>query len=246
MHAEVGGAPGSIFEAPARDAPGCPPPEDEGLRSEGKPRRQRLCTRARQRVRRGIVNTAMAPPDPTDPLRQAWAVYIPENFFTSLPNPETRASGMKVCFDHLHDYIEGPILVHHKGLVFRDRDSTGGPLFRTVDTFGNSLSMYLGAGHGRFTLYNELEDLPHRFALLVGMNACRQRTDVFSSAIDPGRREAWHTAQRKAAKQHRGGIIFDLFIRAFNLSSRNVGFVNQGCDGKTIGMIPKYYGGSVA
>jgi len=33
-----------------------------------------------------------------------------------------------------------------------------------------------------------------------------------------GRREAWHSAQRKTAKQNYGGIIiFDLFIRAFNL-----------------------------
>jgi len=62
---------------------------------------------------------------------------------------------------------------------------------------------------------------------------------MFSSAIDPERREAWHTAQRKDAKQHHGGIIFDLFIRAFNLLSRNVGFVDQGYDWKMIGMTPK-------
>ena len=76
----------------------------------------------------------------------------------------------------------------------------------------------------------------HRIALLVVMNTCRQPTDVFSLAINPGRREAWHIAQRKAAKQHRGGIIFDLFIRAFNLPSWNVGFVDQEYDWKTIGM----------
>jgi len=33
---------------------------------------------------------------------------------------------------------------------------------------------------------------------------------VFSLVIDRGRREEWHAAQRKAAKQHRGSIIFDL------------------------------------
>ena len=56
-----------------------------------------MCTRARQRVRRGIVKTAMPPLDPTDPLRQAWDVDIPGNFFISLPTLETRASGMEVC-----------------------------------------------------------------------------------------------------------------------------------------------------
>jgi len=92
------------------------------------------------------------------------------------------------------------------------------------------LSMYLGAGHGRFTLHHELEVMFYRIALLVGMKACRQPTDMFSSAINPERREAWHTAQREAAKEHRGGVIFDLFVRALSLPSRNVGFVDQGCD----------------
>jgi len=44
------------------------------------------------------------------------------------------------------------------------------------------------------------------------MESFRQPMGVFSSAFDPGRREAWHAAQREAAKQHRSGIIFDLFI----------------------------------
>ena len=59
-----------------------------------------------------------------------------------------------------------------------------------------------------------------------------------------GRRETWHSAQRKTAKQNYGGIIiFDLFIRAFSLSSRNFGFVDQGYDWKTIGMTSLYYSG---
>jgi len=118
--------------------------------------------------------------------------------------------------------------------------------FRTVDAFGDSLSMYLGTGHGRYALHNELEDVSHRIALLVGVSACQQPMNIFRPAINPGRHEAWHNAQRKAAKQHRGGIIFDLFIRAFSLPSRNAGFVDQGYDWKTIGMTPKYYGDSVA
>ena len=86
--------------------------------------------------------------------------------------------------------IEDPFLVHHKGLVFRGMNSAGGHLYRTVDSFGDSLSMYLGTGQGRFTLHSELENLSHRIALLVGTNDCRQPIDVLSSAINPGRREA--------------------------------------------------------
>jgi len=66
--------------------------------------------------------------------------------------------------------------------------------------------------------------------------------DMFSSAINPGLREAPHTAQRKAAKQHRSGIVLGPFIRAFSLPNRNVGSVHQGYDWKTIGMALKYYG----
>jgi len=46
MRAEVGDAPGFIFEAPANDAPGHPPPKGENPRSEDKSRLQHLCTRA--------------------------------------------------------------------------------------------------------------------------------------------------------------------------------------------------------
>jgi len=43
-----------------------------------------------------------------------------------------------------------------------------------------------------------------------------------------------------------GGGSFDSSMRAFNLPSRNAGFVEQGYDWKTIVMIPRYYGGSAA
>ena len=104
--------------------------------------------------------------------------------------------------------------------------------------------MHLGTAHGRYALHNELDDMSHRIAL-VDMNACRQPMDVFNPAISHRRRGACHTAQRKAAKQHLDSTIFDLFIRAFKLTSLNVGFADQGCDWKTIGMTPKYYSGSV-
>jgi len=104
--------------------------------------------------------------------------------------------------------------------------------------------MYLGTGHGP-KLRNELEDLSHPFAQPVRMSACRQPTGVFSSVIDLRRCDARHIAQYKAAKQHRGDIIFDLFIRAFSFLSLSVGFVGQGKDRKMIGMAPKYYSGSV-
>jgi len=72
------------------------------------------------------------------------------------------------------------------------------------------------------------------------MNACRQPTDVLTSAIDPGWRGVWHTAEREAAKQHRSGITFDFLIRAFNSPSWNVGFVDQGYDRRAICMTPWY------
>jgi len=65
--------------------------------------------------------------------------------------------------------------VHHKELAFWDRSSTGGHIYRAAGTFGDSLLMNLGAGHGRSTLHNELEDLSHRIALIVGWNLSGSR-----------------------------------------------------------------------
>jgi hypothetical protein len=138
--------------------------------------------------------------------------------------------------------IEDPLLVHHRGLVYRDRNTRGGGAqFREVDAHGHSLSLYFGAGHGRFALHNELEALSHRFALLAGYNAVRQPTDVFNLAIRQQSRDRFDGEQRKAARAHKGGIVFDLFIRGFHLPSGEVGVVDRGYDWKTVGMAPKYY-----
>jgi len=63
------------------------------------------------------IKGAMALLDPTDPQRQAfffkkaWDVDIPGNFFTSLPTPETRASGIEVCsMVAIYMGIEDPFL----------------------------------------------------------------------------------------------------------------------------------------
>ena len=138
--------------------------------------------------------------------------------------------------------IEDPLLLHHKGVVFRDRNTRGGPLFRELDAHGHALSLYFGAGHGRFALHNELGALSRCFALLVGLKAFRQPADVFTSAIRQESRGRFDGDQRMAAKTHRGGIIFDLFIRGFHLPSGEVGFVDRGYDWKTIGMLEAYYG----
>jgi hypothetical protein len=245
MRDEVGDAArvGSIFEADAKDAPGLAPPEDVDPRAApGKVRLQRLCTRGRQTVRKRSVQLRMALLGPADALRRAWDVDIPSAFFVSLPTPHTRASGLEVCsMVSIYMGIEDPLLLHHKGLVFRDRNTRGGPLFRELDAHGHALSLYFGAGHGRFALHNELEALSHRFALLVGYQAVRQPADVFSSAIRNESRDKFNGDQRKAAKSHRGGIIFDLFIRGFHLPSGEVGFVDRGYDWKTIGMLGPYY-----
>ena len=68
----------------------------------------------------------------------SWDVDIPGNFVTTIPTLETRASGMGVCsVVAIYMGIEDPFLGSTtKGPVFWDRDSNGGPLFRTAGTFG--------------------------------------------------------------------------------------------------------------
>ena len=179
----------TAFGVDAKDAPGQPSPEGVDPRaSPGKVRLQRLCARARQAVRKRAIQLRMEGLGSADALRRARDVDISSAFFVGLPTAHTRASGQEVCsMVTIYMGIEDPLLLHHKGVVFRDRNTRGGPLFRELDAHGHALSLYFGAGHGRFALHNELEALSHRFALLVGLKAFRQPADVFTSAIRKSR-----------------------------------------------------------
>ena len=85
--------------------------------------------------------------------------------------------------------IEDPLLVELRTHVFKDRDSTRGNLFRSVDPYGRSLSLYMGPGHTRFALHDAIEAVAHQAARLVGFHAVRQPTDLVVSAIKPVNRE---------------------------------------------------------
>jgi len=67
--------------------------------------------------------------------------------------------------------LEDPLLVEHRTHVFKDRNTTRGNLFRSVDPCSRSLSLYMGPGHARFALHDAIEAVAHQVDRLVGFHA---------------------------------------------------------------------------
>jgi len=221
MRTEVGDALGSVFEAPAKAAPGRPPPDNEDPRSKGKPRLQRLCTRAKQRVWRGVVKKQW-PSLIRRVLCGRHRTSTSRGFSSPHFRPLRRGRWAWRCAPWPPPYIgiDGPFLVHDKGLVLRDRNSAGGHLFQTVGTFGDSLSMHLGTGHGSFTLHSELEHLTYRIDLLVGMSLAGSR---WTCSARPSTREDAKRGTPHSAKPQSSTAVASFLTSSSGRSASRAG-----------------------
>ena len=100
---------------------------------------------------------ALLPHD--DPLREAFDLDIPSDFFITIPDARLKCSSLDVptmvaCYMGLEDLL----LVEHRTRVSKDRNtSRGTTLFRSVDSYGRSLSLYMGPGHACFALHDAIE-----------------------------------------------------------------------------------------
>jgi len=148
---------------------------------------------------------------------------------------------MVACYMGLEDLL----LVEHRAHVFKDRNTTRGELFCSVDPYGRSLSLCMGPEHARFALHDAIEAVAHQVARLVGFHAVRQSMDLVAHAIKPKNRERFMGAQRAAKRSHRGGLIPDLVILRFYLPSSDGLPVTRTCDVKTVGYSEKYYQASI-
>ena len=98
-----------------------------------------------------------------EPLREAFDLDIPSDFFITISDARLKCSSLEVptmvaCYMGLED----PLLVVHRTLVFKDRNTTRGNLFRSVDPHGRSLSLYMGPGHARFALHDAIGAVAHQ------------------------------------------------------------------------------------
>ena len=113
-----------------------------------------------------------------DPLREAFDLDIPSDFFITIPDARLKCSSLDVpTMVACYMGIEDPLLVEHRTHVFMDRNSTQGDLFRSVDPYGRSVLLYMGPGHARYALHDAIEAVAHQAARLVGFHAVRQPTD---------------------------------------------------------------------
>jgi hypothetical protein len=245
MRLEAGAEEGTVFSLAAADAPGACHPDDLDHRPSpsGNPRLQRLCTRQRARARARDVAQDFARLDPNDPLREAYNAKPVGSFFTSLPTPTTRASGQELCsMIAIYMGLSDPMLEAHDGVVFEDRTDQNGRLWRTLDRFGRSLSLYMGKGHGKVRLHNEIENACVSLAKCVRFNVVQQPLDLFASAIHVDRQREFLAAQRRHCTTH-AGLVPDWVIKNFVRPGQpGVVPVDVLYDVKGIGRSPYYYG----
>ena len=156
----MGESPEGVFEVHAAGAPGQPTEQDIRTDGDARPQLQRLCTQARQRWRRQVLDGDFSGVPAADPARMAWRHRSVGTPFVTLPQPDTSPTSDEftsaVCI-----YLGMAILVivreiarraPHGQLTFRDKQTT-----RILDVFGHSLSAFMGKGNGRTRLHNALE-----------------------------------------------------------------------------------------
>ena len=85
---------GSVYEAAAKDTPGQPPAEDIPQHHTGKPLLRRFCTRSRMRLRHAGVARRMALLPHAEPLREAFDLDIPSDFFITIPDARLKCSSL--------------------------------------------------------------------------------------------------------------------------------------------------------
>jgi hypothetical protein len=217
MRLEAGAEEGTVFSVAAADSPGMCHPDDVDPRPSpsGNPRLQRLCTRQRARARAQLVATEFALLETSDPLREAFDAKTVGTAFTSLPTAATRASGQELCsMVSIYMGVADPMLKAHTGLVFEDRVDQAGRLWRTLDPWGRTLSLFMGKGHGKVRFHNDIENACVQLARVVRFNVEQQPLDLFASAVHVDRRREYLAAQRRHCVTHMG-LVPDWVIRGF-------------------------------
>ena len=91
LRTETGALAGSVFEPAAKDAPGQPQAEEIPQHHTGKPLLQRFCTRARMRLRHAGAARRMALLSHDEPLREAFDLDIPSDFFITILTQDSSA-----------------------------------------------------------------------------------------------------------------------------------------------------------
>jgi hypothetical protein len=224
MRAEVGPGPEGVFSAAAEDAPGVPRPEDVREADSDRLRLQRLCTCERQRTRLRHVSQEMGRLDFDDPVRMGWECSNTGELWATLPRLETRCSAtvfsMAFC---IYMGISNPGIeteINGGMTEYPDKiNRSGRPTIRTLDPYGQSLSLYGAKGNFRLGMHNAVERELTEVARTCGLDPVRQDPIVFGGAIPVGpARDSYARAVRTARKtgnRNRGGLVPDVTIRNF-------------------------------
>ena len=226
-----------VFEPPAADSPGTPHEGDEPNHPDTRVRLQRLCTRQRYRVRASAL-AARARLLPDGDMRKVALSYANESkcLFATLPQESNACSqhefpGAIAVYLGLPD----PLVVAVARTLgpnpyFRDAQA-----LRTLDVYGNNLSLYMGVGHGRTAFHNEVQNELFFLAQAVGLSIQRTPVELFTAAVTLQARERYRGNLRAFVQTRHsrfaGGVVPDLYEP----------LTRQMHDVKTTGFRPEFY-----
>ena len=227
-----------VFEPMAADSPGVPYDGDEPNHPDTRVRLQRLCTRQRHRVRATAL-AARARQLPDDDMRKVALFYANESkcLFATLPQESNACSqhefpGAVAVYLGLPD----PLVVAVARTLGPNPYFSDRQVLRTLDVYGNNLSLYMGAGHGRTAFHNDVQNEIFFLAQAVGLPIQRTPVDLFIEAIPLRARDRYREnlrafAQTRHSQFARGGVVPDLYEP----------LTRQMHDVKTTGFRPEFY-----
>ena len=237
MRVEAG--PTGVFEPTAEDAPGRPVEADvlPAHAQKGTPRLQRLVTRARLRTRARDFQRRVEGLPPGDMRWVASKFADQRALFATLPQASTVFSkdefpSAVALYMGLPDPVVLAAMAARGAGPHFLQDAKG---LRPLDVYGNSLSMFMGAGHGRTTFHNDVQSEVAYLAKAVGFSVRETPVDLFLNAISPRSRANYlrtlRTQTRTRSDVFRGGVVPDLIATS----------TGQMYDVKTTGFKPECY-----
>jgi hypothetical protein len=104
---------------------------------------------------------------------------------------------------------------------------------RGFDPYGNSLSLYMGSGHGRTKFHNEIQRELYFLARSAGMGISETPTNLFLQSVLPRNRPKYTMAAGERLRRHmgnfNGGVVPDLYVTQSQqmLDVKTTGFITE-------------------
>jgi len=155
------------------------------------------------------------PPD--DQRSIAWDFASAAATFATLPSASTSlraqefSSAVAIFLGIKDPHVVAAVATMGEGpFFFQDSQA-----LRSLDPFGNALSLFMGAGHGRTAFHNAVQHELAYLARAVGAALVETPSDLFLSEISPHKRDVYARRLQNQARvrdgDFRGALLPDLY-----------------------------------